>query len=159
MIEGWGDNFDQKKYLKALEFGATKAYDVVEKIKSQKYDKKLQSTKAKIKEISEQANANIEPAPFTSLTSLSPTASLTSLKSDINNLIQIRFQEIAYSKLYDILTDATHDKQSRDDAISQVKNSIVNSLLKNELKPDSTAGSSIFNYNYLSEMFTKVINF
>jgi hypothetical protein len=155
MIEGWGDNFDQKKYLKALEFGATKAYDVVEKIKSQKYDKKQQSLKAKVKEISEQANGNIESAP---LTSLSPTAPLASLKSDMNNLIQIKFQELAYSKLYDILTDATHDKQSRDDAISQVKNSIVNSILKNELKSDSTAGSSIYNYNYLSEMFTKVIN-
>ena len=55
MIEGWGDNFDQKKYLQALEYGATKAYDVVERIRSQKYDKKQQQQATK--------NANIEPPP------------------------------------------------------------------------------------------------
>ena len=127
MLEGWGDNLDQKQYISALEFGAIEAYKVVESIKSSSFEKKTSQKTAK------------------------EVAAKESSQS-IEDLIKYKFQELGYSKLYDILTDYKHDKQSRDDAVSQVKNTIVNSLLKNELKLDAP---SIYNYNSLSEMFTK----
>jgi len=138
MIEGWGDNFEQKNYINALKFGTHQAFDVVKKIQSKKQEKKSSLSKSSNnKEGSEASVSEWTPA------------------FDKINFVQLKFQELGYSKIYDILTNSMYDKQSRDEAISQVKNSILNSLLKNELKSDSNT----FTYNYLSELFTRVTLF
>ena len=140
MVEGWGDNFDQKSYINALEFGAHEAFNVVKKIRANRIENKASASSKSANGIN---TALIESTPASSQI------------KDKANFVLMKFQESGFTKVYDILTDSTHDKQSRDDAISQVKNSIINSLLKNEFKSDPIA----YNYNYLSELFTSVCAF
>ena len=136
MIEGWGDNCDQKKYTAALEFGSKEAYKVVETIRSLKFENRLASKTNKSKEAD----------------TSTVTESIESNEIKKTDLVQAKFQQMGYARLHDIFMDNTHDKQSRDDAVSQVKNLIVNSLLKNELKADP-----MFSYNSLSDLFTKYV--
>ena len=138
MIEGWADNLNQNKYISALKFGSEQAFKVVQAISAQsiKPEKKARSKNKQQKEV--------EP--------LVETGESSDIKKF--NLIQNKFQELGNAKLYDILTNKKHDKQSRDDAITQVKNLVLNSLLKNELKSET---SSAFSYNSLSELFTKYV--
>ena len=50
MIEGWGDNLDQAKYLSAIEFGTEKAYEIVNAIRELNSNEKNDENLKKITE-------------------------------------------------------------------------------------------------------------
>jgi polyribonucleotide nucleotidyltransferase len=146
MLEGWADNLDQEKFSEALEFGAKEAFKIVTAIKELKLEKSS-SQKTPLSALNEAINEE------ESNKSQSNTDNSSSLDSnDLNKSVQIKeiFQVLAFSKLYDILTDSTHDKFSRDKSISDLRNSVISKILKNE----QTLAS---NYNELSDHFYKFV--
>jgi len=114
MIEAWGEDVNQEKFIKAIEFGSKQAYKIVKEIMNSKQQEK--------QEIGTKSEASDE------ITSDSITKELEKIEN--------KFHEAAYSKLYETFTDYTHDKRSRDEAISQIRNSVINSMLKNENKQE-----------------------
>ena len=135
MIEAWGEDVNQAQFAEAIEFGAKHAYKIVKQIKNSKTDSKQTDFKQPIKNEPELDESKIL------------------VQKEIEKIYN-KFQENAYSQLYDIFTDYTHDKKSRDDAISQLRNSTINSILKIETK-DSLLKSVVYNYQTLSEHFMK----
>jgi polyribonucleotide nucleotidyltransferase len=137
MIEAWGEDVSQSKFTEAIEFGSKQAYKIVKNIQSSNtVSESRQSIDITTEEKSDEQKENI-----------------ISIELDkINN----KFYEAAYSQLYDIFTDYTHDKRSRDDAISMIRNSTINAILKNENKQqDLQLKATVYNYQTLSEHFMK----
>lgn len=162
MIEGWADNLDQAKFIEALEFGAEIAYKVVELIKSIKLEKQNKEVKVdesllSITSQDEITDETIDPAlapiPITTLIKTPREEAERSRSQEIDNL----FQGLAYSKLYDIFTDYEHDKLSRDNAINQLKNSVINSILKSTAGPDSITPAPIYTYSQLNDLYYKFV--
>lgn len=129
MIEAWGKNFDQAKFIEAIEFGAEEAYKIIEIIKS-----------SKIKE---------ETTPIDAVIT---EEMVSGEQTELENLNEV-FQLEAYNKLYAIFTDYTHDKQSRDQAISLARNQTIKNLLKTDDKVKEFP--RIYTYQNLSNIFTK----
>lgn len=157
MIEGWADNLEQEKYIQALEFGAENAYKIVEMIKSVKIEKPTKEIKAEASLLSipseDETDAETKPleAPIITEITKKPTH-----KETENDEIENLFQALAYSNLHEIFTDYEHDKLTRDNAISQVKNSVINSILKSEAGLNSPPGS-LYTYSSLNDIFYKFV--
>lgn len=130
MIEGWGDNLEQSKFIEAMSIAARSAYKVVQQIQEKTLAKE---SKPLVAEESEETEG------------LPPKLS----KVDIDDL----FQELAYAKIYDVLTDYTHDKISRDLALSKIRNQTVNAMLKNP----KVSNDPTLTYTFLSEQYFKFI--
>lgn len=141
MIEGWADNIDQDMFLQAIHIGAQEAFGVVEAIRSMKLEK---DTDIKI--------------PLSALNQFIPeTESAESAKESIApvDLDQV-FDRFLDGKLYNVLTDYEHDKTSRDKAISQLRNSVINKMLKSTEWQENQS-LSVFGYQQLSEAFYKYL--
>ena len=132
MIEAWGKNFEQGKFIEAIEFGAKEAYKIVELIKKSKVVNTNEVVTVKKDEycLKEELNEQKET-------------------NNVNN----EFQLEANVKLYEIFTDYSHDKQSRDKAIAAVRNQSIKNLLKNDHRVKEFP--MIYNYQNLSGLFTK----
>jgi len=138
MIEAWGEDVNQDKFIEAIEFGSKQAYKIVQEIiDSKQQQQQQQQIKIETKDENEQ---------------------------EINDLIlkeiekmHNKFHESAYTQLYEIFTNYTHDKRSRDEAISQIRNSVINSILKKtETKQEIIQLKvAVYNYQTLSEHFMK----
>lgn len=154
MIEGWADNLDQNKFVEALEFGCEQAYQVMEQIRSKKLEKENKFVKKDSSLLSVTSEDESLDSSQVNLTEIS-TPKLSSdpqSNEEIDNL----FQALAYSHLYDIFTDYEHDKLSRDNAITQVKNSVINAIQKSKSDSEQSAGSS-YSYSTLNELFYKFV--
>lgn len=143
MIEGWADNLEQSKFIEALEIGSERAYDVVKKIRAQKLPK---STTVK----TDAEKTGLSPPESMMLSESNSQSSSESGSSKIED----SFHELAYAKLYDVLTDFNHDKLSRDSALNTIRNQTVNIMLKNPLVMASDPSTS---YTMLSELFSKFV--
>ncbi|CAF0929476.1 unnamed protein product [Brachionus calyciflorus] len=155
MIEGWADNLDQNKFTDALEFGAEHAYKVVEEIKRLKLNRENRNVKkdtSLLSVTSEDEAIDGKQVSFTEIETPKQSIEPTSTQ-EIENV----FQALAYSHLYDIFTDYEHDKISRDNAITQVKNSVINSIQKSSLNPDEISPGSSYSYSALNEIFYKFV--
>jgi polyribonucleotide nucleotidyltransferase len=132
MIEGWADNLEQAKFSEALEFGAKEAFKLVTAMKK---------IKLEIKE---------EQIPLSAMNERPAEAkqpSSNDQEEHINTYELIK--SLGSEKLYEIITNADHDKFSRDKAISDLRNVTVNKALK--MSP--TSGS----YQELSDVFVKYV--
>jgi len=139
MIEAWGEDVNQDKFIEAIEFGSKQAYKIVQEIIDSKQQQQQQQQQIKIETKDEN-------------------------EQEINDLIlkeiekmHNKFHESAYTQLYEIFTNYTHDKRSRDEAISQIRNSVINSILKKtETKQEIIQLKvAVYNYQTLSEHFMK----
>ena len=133
MIEAWGDDLNQEKFMEAMEFGVEEAYKIIELIKTSATEQKL------IKE---------------SLSSEIVSENQETVTNEVKMLNE-KFHERAYTQIYEILTNYSLDKKSRDESLSQVRNSVVNVILKNEAKLDPILKTSVYTYQALSELFSK----
>lgn len=133
MIEAWGENVDQDKFIKAIEFGVEPAYTIVESIRNFNFNKSASTLN--------QVNVNSAP-PIESDSS--------KLLLDVEQLLQ----EKVYAKLYDIFTDYTHDKLSRDGAIMQLKSTFLNDVLKSDLVESD---ASLKNSTTLTDEYFKYV--
>lgn len=162
MVEGWGDNFEQARFIDALEFGTENAIRIVRQIQStnlrtaKKTDSKSVITSSpsfldnpfQQESYENNATAEIDGAE-TKEAVQAEEAAKSSSKLDLNEM----FQKLAHAKIYDVLTDYEHDKKSRDNALNQIRNSVINVMLKNP----QIASDPNLNYTTLSEQFYKVI--
>lgn len=161
MIEAWGDNLEQSKFISALEYGALHAFKVVESIKAKKLEKTVKEPKLD-KSVLLSITSEDYPLPTsgseseaTSGPSKSESKTETIKAKPSSSFVQIEemLQSLAYSKLYDILTDYEHDKLSRDNAITQLKNLVINSILKGQ----QASNDSTVTYASLNELFYKYV--
>lgn len=146
MIEGWADNIEQNKFIEALEYGTEHAYKVVEIIRSLKLEKDNKLVKKDTSLLSVTSDDEVLEGPPVSLDEINPPK--LSTEASQQGEIESFFQSLAYSRLYDIFTDYVHDKLSRDYAIAQVKNSVINAILKSY--PNNT-------FSTLNELFYKFV--
>lgn len=154
MIEGWADNLDQNKFVEALEIGCDHAYQVVEQIRATKLEKENPNLKAEGSLLSVASQDELFDTPKINLNeSLTPKLSSD---PEANQEIENLFQALAYSHLYDIFTDYEHDKLSRDNAITQVKNSVINAIIKTKTDPEQPSGSA-YSYSTLNDLFYKFV--
>jgi polyribonucleotide nucleotidyltransferase len=58
----------------------------------------------------------------------------------------------SYDIVLKILSNHSYDKQARDDALAMVRNKIIKEILKTDVTP-----AYLFNYNTLTELFTKKV--
>ena len=137
MIEGWGDNLNQAKYISAIEFGTEKAYEIVNAIREMSPKEKNDENLEKITEIKKEISEN--------------SASKLEMEKK-KNFINDQFQELAYSKLYDIFTNYDHDKRSRDEAVSDLRNAILNGT-----KSLKSLKSELITYEFMSDLFTTFV--
>ena len=138
MIEGWAENLDQEKFSQALKYGSKEAFKVVKAIESIKLTKGKENTPlSALNEINE-----------SSVPEKTDNESQERQEKQIDTYQWLK--SISYSKLYEILTNAEHDKFSRDKAISDLRNSSVNKILK--LNPDCG-----YTYQELSETYLKLV--
>lgn len=131
MLEAWGNNVPQAEFVEALAFGAEAAHKVALRIKNTRPIK--QPIEAKIG-FTKQIVQDLEPIE----------AMETSFILDL-------FQQNCFTQLYDVFTDKTHDKKSRDDAISLNRNTAIKTLLKEKERQEKFP--EIYNYQTLSNMF------
>jgi polyribonucleotide nucleotidyltransferase len=145
MIEGWAENLEDEKFIEAIEYGAANAYKIVEAIKISKKENNLDLLKKLENEENEgTSDRNIQH---------------TSENKEILDLVSNTFQEKAHARIYDIFNDYSLDKKSRDEALSSVKNNIINQILKiDSIKNlNIPLKNEIFNYNSLNEQFYKFV--
>jgi polyribonucleotide nucleotidyltransferase len=135
MIEGWADNLNQEKFSEALQYGATEAFKVVEAIKTMKLEVKEEQIPL--------SAMNAMTAPIESATNTAESEETNGQK--VSELIH----SMAHEKLYAIITNAEHDKFSRDKAISDLRNVTVNKMLK--------SNPEVGKYQDLSEAFVKYV--
>ena len=150
MIEGWSDNIEQAKFVDALEFGAERAINVSRQIQSMKLEKTVKEPKIDRSFLSAPELAAI-PEAVESESAQSPESESEPSKT-VN--VDEYFQKLAHAKLYDVLTDYEHDKLSRDNALSQIRNLTVNAILKS---PVVANNPSTYTYTSLSEQFYKYV--
>ena len=152
MIEGWAENIENEKFVDAIEFGSLNAYKIVEAIKLSKIEKKNTFNLEPVKKLEDEENEQNESF-------LDKNIEQKIKLQDMLDLISNTFQEKAYSIIYDIFNDYTLDKKSRDDALSSCRNNIVNQILKIDLikNINPSIKNEIFNYNSLSEQFSKFV--
>ena len=146
MIEAWGDDFKQDLFIKAINYSALEAYKIVELIKSSVYTLKQTQKQIELPVLSQEQEAN-----------------MVRLENEINIVNKDFFQEKPYNNLYATLTDYSHDKKSKDAALSLTRNSIINELLKSGSNDpqisaklnDSFLRATLYNYQSLSELYSK----
>lgn len=129
MIEAWGDNVKEKTFKEAIKFGAAKAYKVIEMIKESVGDKATKSA-------------------------VGITAAQEDTKAAINEVNSALYNDYNI-KLYEIFNNFEHDKQSRDNAVSEIRNTAVNLLLKNKKSVETYP--QVYSYQNLSNMFQDLV--
>ena len=151
MIEGWSDNIEQAKFVDALEFGTERAINVSRQIQSMKLEKTVKEPK-----IDKSFLSACELAAESESAQSPESESELELESEPSKKINVDeyFQKLAHAKLYDVLTDYEHDKLSRDNALSQIRNLTVNAILKS---PVVANNPSTYTYTSLSEHFYKYV--
>ena len=155
MLEGWGDNLNQSKFESALDYGTKKATILAQKIK--KYSQSLKKVKKEEKAPAETILKNVSELQGFGDEEKDPLAKKADrLNSEIQKLEQ-KFQSESFSAVYDVFTNYKHDKRSRDEAISALRNAFVNSVLKLETQRDAALKAEIFNYQSLSEQFSQFV--
>lgn len=166
MIESWSDNLEQSQFVQAIEFGVEEAFKIVESIKNHQFEKSNRRSDGKSllsisNEDSDENNNDNEIADINEQELISKQYQLQQ-KAKLNEEKHVEyimniFQQCAFTQIHEVLTDYTHDKRSRDDAISDIRNQVVNQILKSEDKSNMMNMPSIYNYNALSEYFIKFV--
>jgi polyribonucleotide nucleotidyltransferase len=152
MIEGWAENLENEKFVNAVEYGAVNAYKIVEAIKLSKIEKKPNANLELLNKLENEEKEQNEG-------SLERNIEKKDEIQEILDLVSNTFQEKAYARIYDIFNDYKLDKKSRDEALSSIRNNIVNQILNIDSIKNSNPAlkNEIFNYNSLSEQFSKFV--
>lgn len=157
---------EQSQFLQAIDFGVEEAFKIVESIKSHQFEKSSRHSNAKSilsisNEDSDENNNDNEIVDINEqeLINKQQQKDQKAKLDDENHVEYIMniFQQFAFTQIHEVLTDYTHDKRSRDHAISDIRNQVVNQILKSEDKSNMMGKPAIYNYNALSEYFIKFV--
>ncbi len=129
MLEAWGDNYPQTKFIEALEFGVSEAHKVAQNILKSSSFKTIRSP------------TTLQDVPAISKSETTDQESTLESQTTEIEIINNAFQSMTYSRLYSTFTDYTLDKKSRDLAINTIRNQVIKYITKD---------LSLKNYDYQS---------